>query len=133
MMKVRFKSNNRAHTLYEWLSLLHVHKRGGCLNSNKSTPKPFGFYCFVFQMQSVFEVYPVVNGSGAVKFAWQKSVGNYLAISGLVYMQNCWLVHCMHNFVSHCSCTCLHSLNKIVNIYDRHGEHRSDVLMVLPG
>lgn len=26
-----------------------------------------------------------------------------------------------------------HSLNKIVNIYDRHGEHRSDVLMVLPG
>lgn len=33
-------------------------------------------------MQPVFEVYPVVNGQGLVKFLWQKSVGNYLAITG---------------------------------------------------
>lgn len=32
--------------------------------------------------QAVFEVHPVVNGSGRIKFAWQKSVGNYLAVVG---------------------------------------------------
>jgi len=57
-------------------------------------------------MKAVFEVYPVVNGSGTVRFAWQKSLGNYLAITGM---------------------------NKIVNIYDRHGEHKGEVLIVLPG
>jgi len=25
------------------------------------------------------------------------------------------------------------SVNKVLNIYDRHGEHRSDVMIVLPG
>ena len=35
-----------------------------------------------YTLQAVFEVYPVVNGHGAVKFAWQKRVGNYLAIAG---------------------------------------------------
>ena len=37
---------------------------------------------FIFSLQAVFEVYPVVNGSGVVKFVWQKEVGNYLAITG---------------------------------------------------
>ena len=35
-----------------------------------------------FKLQLAFDVYPVVNGAGVVKFAWQKSVGNYLAITG---------------------------------------------------
>ena len=26
-----------------------------------------------------------------------------------------------------------HRVNKVVNIYDRHGEHKSEVLIVLPG
>ena len=32
----------------------------------------------------MFEVYPVVNGQGIVKFAWQNTAGNYLAITGSV-------------------------------------------------
>ena len=39
-------------------------------------------------LQAVFEVYPVVNGHGVVKFAWQKSAGNYLAITGSVITIN---------------------------------------------
>ena len=35
-------------------------------------------------LQAVFEVHPVVNGNGDVKFAWQKSSGSYLAVTGLV-------------------------------------------------
>jgi WD repeat-containing protein 19 len=57
-------------------------------------------------MKAVFEIHPVVNGSGRVKFAWQRSVGNYLAVSGV---------------------------NKVVNIYDRHGEHQNGVIILLPG
>lgn len=30
----------------------------------------------------MFEVNPEVNGTGIVKFAWQKSGGNYLAVTG---------------------------------------------------
>ena len=33
-------------------------------------------------LQAVFEIHPVINGSGKVKFTWQNSVGNYLAVTG---------------------------------------------------
>ncbi len=36
--------------------------------------------------QLAFEVYPVVNGAGIVQFAWQKSAGNFLAITGYVHV-----------------------------------------------
>lgn len=38
-------------------------------------------------------------------------------------------------YISQClSFQCfIFSLNKVLNVYDRHGEHRSDVVAVLPG
>ena len=59
-----------------------------------------------------------------MKFAWQRGGGNYLAITGYVVNYRIFALQVM---------LLLNSSNKVVNIYDRHGEHKSSVLIVLPG
>ena len=57
-----------------------------------SRPCCFSLLTISTVLQAVFEVYPVVSGNEDVKFAWQKSSGHYIAVTGLEILNK---MHCL--------------------------------------
>jgi len=76
-------------------------------------------------------VVPVdVNGQGRLKYAWQKSIGNLVAVTGYAIYSSTMDCMLQYTWVFVMAHLCI-SINKVVSIYDRHGDFKSQ--FTLPG